>query len=198
MSDQKHGNNDNQPDSHEGHVYDGIVENDNPLPGWWTWSFLIAIIFAFHYFIHYQIAGGPTLTDELNIAMKELEDRKAHAPQILETEESLLAEIKKPGAVELGAAQYAGKCAACHGEHLQGLIGPNLTDSFWIHGNGSTVDVIKVVREGVPAKGMPPWHGILKKDEMYGVVAFIRSKYGSQPAGAKEPQGIEVKPESKQ
>ena len=51
------------------HEYDGIVEHDNPLPTWWLWTFFLAIIFAFLYFIHYEFGGGETLQQELQVAM---------------------------------------------------------------------------------------------------------------------------------
>lgn len=184
---------DNQ--NHKFHEYDGIIEHDNPLPTWWLWSFLLTIIFSFIYLIHYEIGGGPTLTQELEVAMQNLEKAKATASSAapMETEEMLNSKFADANLITLGASQYAGKCAACHGTELQGLIGPNLTDDYWLHGDGSHMALLKVIREGIPEKGMPPWDGILKRDELYGVAAFIASKHGTQPAGAKEPQGEKVK-----
>lgn len=174
----------------EGHDYDGIKEYDNPLPMWWLWTFFITIIFSFIYYIHYEVAGGPTLKDELNVAMSQIEQLKAkNAPQVTENEETLMAKMNDPKLIELGAATYTGKCAACHGDKLQGQIGPNLVDNYWIHTKGTMVGLVKTIREGVAEKGMPPWANVLKQDEVYGVSAFIHSKHGSNPAGAKEPQG---------
>lgn len=176
------------------HEYDGIIEHDNPLPTWWLWTFFLTIIFAFLYFIHYEFAGGPTLKQELSVAMSQLEKEKAasEAASPMETEESLAAAFAKDGVVSAGQAVFASKCAACHGQELQGLIGPNLTDKFWIHGKGTRMDIVKVIRDGVPDKGMPPWGPVLKKEEVYSVAAFILSKKGSNPKGAKAPQGEEV------
>lgn len=179
----------------EFHEYDGIIEHDNPLPTWWLWTFFLTIIFSFLYYIHYELGGGPTLTQELEVAMSNLDKARSHASSAapMETEDMLQGKFKDANLIALGAAQYAGKCAACHGNELQGLIGPNLTDDHWLHGDGSGLALLKVIREGVPEKGMPPWNGILKKDELYGVAAFIESKHGSNPPGAKEPQGEKVK-----
>ncbi len=176
------------------HEYDGIIEHDNPLPTWWLWSFFICVIFAFLYFLHYQFAGGPTLTDELKVAMAQLEKEQSAvvASNPVETEDSLLEAFGKDGIVALGASTFHAKCAACHGQELQGLIGPNLTDNFWIHGKGTRLDIVKVIREGVPDKGMPPWGPVLKRDEIYAVASFILSKKGSNPPGAKAPQGEDV------
>lgn len=176
------------------HEYDGIIEHDNPLPMWWLWTFFLTIIFAFIYYIHYELAGGPTLKDELKVAMDEIEKNKAQvtASAPLETEDSLTAIFAKDEVKQLGAAQFTAKCASCHGQDLQGLIGPNLTDKFWINGQGTRLDITKVIRVGVPDKGMPPWGPVMSQEEIYGVAAFILSKKNSNPAGAKAAQGNPV------
>jgi len=176
------------------HEYDGIQEYDNPLPTWWLWTFFLTIIFAFLYYIHYEFGGGPTLQQELAVAMKNLETAAAqHAPAVTETEEILAEAAKDPKTIELGASTFTAKCAACHGPQLGGLIGPNLTDNFWLHGKGTRMDIAGIVRKGVPEKGMPPWEAMLSKDEVYGLVSYIVSKKGSNPANPKAPQGEEIK-----
>lgn len=176
------------------HDYDGIREYDNPLPTWWLWTFFLTIIFAFIYFVHYQFGGGATLQDELVVAMANLEKAAAqHAPAITETEDQLAEAMKAPQMMELGATAYTGKCAACHGPELGGLIGPNLTDKFWINGKGTRLDIAHLIRKGVPEKGMPPWETLLSREEVYGLTAYILSKVGTTPANAKAPQGEEVK-----
>lgn len=176
------------------HEYDGIIEHDNPLPMWWLWTFFLTIIFAFLYFLHYQLGGGATLQDELKTAMTQLEKQQATsvASAPMETEDTLKEAFSKDGVVNAGVAVFESKCASCHGQQLQGLIGPNLTDKFWIHGKGTRMDIVKVIREGVAEKGMPPWGPVLKKEEVYSVAAYILSKKGSNPPGAKAPQGEEV------
>lgn len=190
MSDTKDSINDPLTD----HDYDGIQEYDNPLPTWWLATFQITIIFAFIYYIHYQFGGGITLAQELDIAMKSIESTAAqHAPTETESEDVLAAALKNPKAVEVGAAAFTTKCASCHGPQLGGSIGPNLTDNFWIHGKGTPMDIVTVIRTGVADKGMPPWETLLSKEETYGLTAFIISKKGSNPANPKAPQGIEIK-----
>jgi cytochrome c oxidase cbb3-type subunit 3 len=68
------------------------------------------------------------------------------------------------------------------------LIGPNLTDVYWIHGNEHT-DLYRVITEGVLEKGMTPWGDILSPDERAQLVAYIRLLAGSNPEGAKPPEG---------
>lgn len=173
-----------------GHDYDGIQEFDNPLPMWWLWTFFGTIIFAFIYYIHYEFNVGPTLDQELATDMAAIEQVKtasaANAPKV-----DLATVMGDPNKIQVGAAAFAAKCASCHGDKGQGLVGPNLTDKAWIHGSAPE-QIFAVVAKGVLDKGMPPWEGILKEDELQGVVAFIYSIKGTNPDGGKPPQGTEV------
>lgn len=84
-------------------------------------------------------------------------------------------------------------CIACHGMKLEGnAIGPNLTDKFWIHGC-KPADLVKVVMEGVPEKGMVPFKTMLTEAQIKSVVGYILSMNGSNPPNAKAPQGVECK-----
>lgn len=173
----------------EGHEYDGIKEYDNPLPRWWLIIFWGTIVFAAGYYAYYQLGSGPTLQQELEVAMANMPKPVAPvAATPTESDEELTAAFASINLAD-GKAQYDGKCAACHGQELQGLIGPNLTDNYWLHGKGTPSDIVKVVRVGVADKGMPAWENMLKKEEIYAVTAYIISKKGSNPAGAKAPQG---------
>ena len=86
-------------------------------------------------------------------------------------------------------------CAACHGDKGQGGIGPNLTDAYWIHG-GDVKSVFKVVKYGVLEKGMISWKDEMKPGEMQAVVSYIFTLQGTNPDGAKEPQGQLYTPEA--
>lgn len=160
------------------HSYDGIDEHNNPMPTWWTWTFILTVIFAFHYFVHYEVLKqGSTLTQELELSMTELKALQTEAANKFPTlsEEELEKKLKDPKVVELGATVFQGKCAMCHGEALEGKIGPNLVDKTWIHG-GTNADILKTIRQGVAAKGMPSWEGLLNAEEIFGVVALIKAK----------------------
>jgi cytochrome c oxidase cbb3-type subunit III len=168
----------NTPNEEINHSYDGIVEHNNPMPAWWSWIFILTVCFAFLYYIHYEISGtGLTLKQELEISMKKINEiRMEYASKFTElTDDELLRKMKDPNSLQLGAATYQAKCAMCHGEKLEGKIGPNLTDNTWING-GTPQEILKTIRTGVTAKGMPQWEGVLKPDEIYGVLGFIQSK----------------------
>lgn len=177
------------------HNYDGIQEYDNPLPGWWLATFYGAIIFSIFYIGYYHYGSGPSPTEELARDMAEIQAREmnARAKEPGPTEEFLAAIFQDPARREAGHAIFTERCASCHGPQGGGMIGPNLTDAFWIHGRGTLLDLAGIVSEGVPEKGMPPWKLLLKKEEIHSVVAYVKSLKDSHPANAKEPQGEPVK-----
>lgn len=186
MNDEK--NNFDQPIM--GHEYDGIKEFDNPLPMWWLWTFFGTIIFSFIYYIHYEFKVGPTLEQELANDMSVIEKQKAEAGANSGPTDwkNILGD---PSKAQLGGVLFSAKCASCHGDKGQGLVGPNLTDKAWLHG-AEPNEIYKVVAKGVLDKGMPPWEGLLKNNEIEDVVSFIISIKGTHPAGGKPPQGKEV------
>ena len=67
-----------------------------------------------------------------------------------------------------------------------GLVGPNLTDDYWIHGS-NYVDTVKVIWDGVPAKGMITWKAILKPDEIQSVASYIYTLRGAKLATPGKP-----------
>lgn len=176
----------------EDHEYDGIQEYDYPLPEWWLFAFLGTIMFAFFYFIHYDSGAGTSIAQELKSDMASIDTLKRNRPVSGDSDEELRQLLASAAAVDNGRAVFAAKCAACHGVHLEGVIGPNLTDEYWIHGRGTLTDIAGTVRKGVLEKGMPPWDGVLKETELKSVVAYIVSQRGTNPPNAKAPQGDKV------
>lgn len=80
----------------------------------------------------------------------------------------------------------------CHGDKGQGLIGPNLTDNYWIHDKGTAADILTMVQKGVPVKGMPAWESVLSAQEQVATTAYILSLKGTNPSGAKAPEGTKI------
>lgn len=174
-----------------GHEYDGIQEYDNDLPRWWVNIFWLTTIFGIVYLVWthgFKEEQHAQLARELS----ELEAQRAAvsaasgAGQI--GDEQLLSMSKDAAVLAKGAEIFMTKCLACHGPQGQGLIGPNLTDNFWIHG-GRPTDLLRTVTEGVPAKGMISWKTMMSGDEMNTVVAYVLSLKGSNPPNPKAPEG---------
>lgn len=185
-----------KPEGHliAGHECDGIHELDNPLPNWWLMTFYITVAFSIFYFGFYTLGPGPSLTDELKKNLAQMEEKAPKKPTGSGMNEAkLLALSKDPQQVKNGEAIFQARCVSCHGNKGAGTIGPNLTDSFWIHGKGSLQDIAKVIQEGVSDKGMPSWGALLKEDELNAVTVYVKSLKGSNPPNAKAPQGEEVK-----
>lgn len=172
--------------------YDGIQELDNPLPGWWVATFYGTVIFSVIYFGYYSLGNGPSLYEEYlaDKGANAVAQSKVSGPQY--TEDGILAAYKSDDQKKAVHAAYAEKCASCHGPEMQGLIGPNLTDKFWINGDGKVTSIAKTINDGVLEKGMPAWGALLPQETLFGLAAYVHEKKGSNPANAKEPQGKEI------
>ena len=175
------------------HSYDGIQEYDNPMPRWWLLTFAGTILFAVLYV--YNI--GPIGNGDGRIADYEHEMRAFAAGHPAASGgvsgDKLLAMVRDKEDVHEGGETFRKYCASCHRMDAGGLIGPNLTDTFWIHG-GQITDIYKSVTTGVLEKGMPAWGTMLKPEEVEQVVAYVASLQGSNPANPKAPQGTPVTP----
>lgn len=171
------------------HDYDGIQEYDNPLPRWWLMILYGSIAWALFYVPWYHFGPGPLAAEEyaaeLEAAGEQLGAPRAPATF---TPEQLTAAVGDPAQLAVGKKVFETHCVACHTASGAGLVGPNLTDEFWIHG-GSLANIAKVVVEGVPDKGMIAWGTQLSSAELVGVVGYIRSLKGSNPPNPKAPQG---------
>lgn len=173
------------------HNFDGIQEYDNQLPRWWVYKFIITIIFAAIYLYWYQLADlGGTLYDEYKgDAKRAAEEQAAQAPQTGKSEQELRAMLQDPKNLQAGSQIFMTRCLSCHGPEGQGLVGPNLTDNYWIHG-GKMTDIVQTITKGVPEKGMIPWGGQLTQDEIYQVATYVKSLKGKQVSNPKKPEGV--------
>ena len=172
------------------HNYDGIVELDNSLPPWWVYLFYGTIAFAMVYLVYFNYFDGPSQkmeydTEVAQALMKKNEFLKKAAASVDETSVVVLSD---DASVAKGKGSFVTKCAACHGQNGEGLVGPNLTDEYWIHGGGIK-DIFKTIKYGWPEKGMISWESQIQPLEMQQIASFIYSLKGSKPANAKAPQG---------
>lgn len=171
------------------HEYDGIQEYDNPMPRWWLMTFAGTVIFSAIYVLNI----GPVGNGKGRVADYE-DDMKAFAaahpaPHVTVTLAELQAVVKDHEAVEHGEETYKANCVACHGPDGGGIIGPNLTDTYWLHG-GTLTDIYKTMMDGVLEKGMPPWGKTLRPEQVRNVVAYVSTLQGTTPVNPKAPQGV--------
>lgn len=167
------------------HEYDGIQELDNKLPRWWVWLFNLSIVFAVLYFGYYHVLGkGLLMVGQYEQEMRIGDQIKARA--VLEFENSMasLQPETAPQVLAEGKATFDQLCAPCHRADGGGLVGPNLTDDYWIHGS-QFADNLKIIWEGVPSKGMVSWKGVLKPGTIHAVGSYIYTLRGTQPPNPK-------------
>ncbi len=172
------------------HNYDGIVELDNDLPPWWKYGFYLTIIVGVVYLINYHVIGtGDLQTTEYE---KSLAVAKAEVEEYMRTSASNVDEttVKQLEGADLAAGKdlFLANCAACHGKLGEGTVGPNLTDAYWLHGGGLS-DIFKTIKYGWVDKGMKSWKEDFSPVQIAQIASFIRTLNGTNPAGAKAPQG---------
>jgi cytochrome c oxidase cbb3-type subunit 3 len=181
--------NEQRPPSLLDHEYDGIREYDNPLPGWWVATFWASFFFAIGYLAYYYVSPhGVSVADAYEADMAEaraIEAKRSLGEAV--TEAGLKKLSLDPALMKDARAIFVQRCLPCHGEKGQGVIGPNLTDAYWIHG-GTLMDVYRTVSDGVPQKGMPPWKMQLSPIQTRQLAAFV-GVLGQNPVAGKAPEG---------
>jgi cytochrome c oxidase cbb3-type subunit III len=177
------------------HEYDGIREYDNPLPRWWVWIFAGSFWFSIAYFFHYHVSlNGQSVAASYDADVAEARENQAKA-SLTEpvSEESLGKLMADPALMNDAKGLFGLRCTPCHGDKAQGTIGPNLTDSAWIHGSGRLTDIFGVIDQGVLAKGMPAWSKQLSPIEVRKLAAFVGTQRGMNVPG-KAPEGAVTAP----
>ena len=172
------------------HDYDGIKELDNNLPPWWKYGFYLTIVIAICYLTYFHLLGG-----DLQIARyeKSLVEAKAaqeayqkeHGDIINDANVKLITDK-----VQLAEAEkiFKASCSPCHGMDAHGVVGPNLTDDYWIHG-GSIKNVFKTITNGYPEKGMKSWKTDFSALQINQLASYVKSLRGTNPPNPKEKQG---------
>lgn len=176
------------------HEYDGIKELNNPIPAWFNVLFYGTIIFGIGYLYYYHIGGhGERQDDEYKteMAKAEIQKQKFLSKSTASVDENTV-KIDETQ-IALGKTLYEANCMACHGMEGEGSVGPNLVDEYWIHG-GSIKDIFKVIKYGVPEKGMVSWEKNMSANNISAISNYIVSIRGTKPANAKEPQGEKYDP----
>jgi cytochrome c oxidase cbb3-type subunit 3 len=203
----------NEKDLLMDHDFDGIKELDNFLPPWWTWLFVITIVFFIGYLLHYHVfkTGDSQAVEyykEMNPEWAEADLRMAGphynykspytgASGVATTvsrgvdkafEKIDIVLLTDSESLANGKKTYDVNCVACHGANGEGLIGPNFADEYWIHG-GALEDVVHIINVGVPAKGMIPWDKTLTQTQILEVASYLLTFEGTDPPNQKAPEG---------
>lgn len=177
------------------HEYDGIRELDNSPPSWFNLLFLGTIIFAFFYLYILFMFKPPWLVQskEFEREMARARGEQSATPEgefrMAERQAFQVALMTDDSSLESGRQIYNNLCAVCHLPDGGGLVGPNLTDNYWVRGN-TIEDLFEVVTEGVIEKGMIPYRDQLSQNQRLEVSSYILERLvGTQPANPKAPEG---------
>jgi cytochrome c oxidase cbb3-type subunit 3 len=173
------------------HDADGIREFDNAMPRWWLYGFYFTIAFAVVYIVNYHVLSTPwfgysTVAAEYSADVARAAQTAANRPG---GGGGTISVKTDPDTIAKGKAIFEGPdntCFACHRQDLGGLVGPNLTDKYWLHGC-TPADLAHDIRTGFPQKGMLPFGTgkTLDDDQLMQVVSYVLSKQGSRPPNPK-------------
>jgi cytochrome c oxidase cbb3-type subunit III len=178
------------------HEADGIRELDNKLPRWWVWLFYLTIIFSAIYLSYYHVFARGDLATRGQMAAEYQAEMiigdaiKGAAISKFEATVATLEPSKDPVALASGKAAFVSKCAPCHRLDAGGLVGPNLTDDYWIHGPNFS-DNVKTIWNGVKEKGMLAWKEQgMKPAEVIEVASYVYTLRGTKPPNPKPPENL--------
>ncbi len=173
-----------------GHEFDGIKELDNPLPPWLKYIFYVTIVLSVCYLILVFVFEDDSIIQKKEYR-KEMIAARAKT-EIAASEETTKAAAAAPMTQEqilaAGKSIFDKTCVVCHGKYGEGLVGPNFTDEYWIHG-GKPEDLKKTIVEGVIEKGMISYKSQYNNKQIDQVIAYILSLQGTNPPNQKAPQG---------
>ncbi|MGV3483921.1 MAG: cbb3-type cytochrome c oxidase N-terminal domain-containing protein [Planctomycetaceae bacterium] len=179
-----------------GHVYDGIQEYDNPLPGWWKWLFVASILACPPYWVFYHSGtGGRTAAERYELALAD--NARLQFAEVGELEGdrgTLVKYMNQKSWLSFGKSIYQTNCISCHKADGSGLVGPNLTDDHYKNVQ-QIEDIYSVIVKGAGGAAMPSWKNRLSQNEIVLVSAYVASLRGA-PTGpsARPPEGYPISP----
>ena len=160
-----------------GHVYDGIEEYDNPLPGWWFNMFVATVLFSVVYVVLYPGLGnfpgvlGWTSTGQWQEQVIKADERFEAVYSTFEGQ-SIEELALNPQAFKIGRRLFGNNCAVCHGSDGGGGYGfPNLSDGDWLY--GSTPEAIQTSITHGRRGAMPGWLAVIGEDGVNQVTEYL-------------------------
>ncbi len=196
-----------------GHEWNGIKELNTPVPRLIYVSLIITFVFSVVYWV--LMPAFPTWSSftkgllgaddraAVTASVKQAAiARSAWTDQIasrsfaqIEADPALMTAVR-----DTGRTLFGDNCAVCHGLDAKGGKGfPNLTTSSWLFG-GSPEAIEQTIRVGINSAHpdtriaqMPAFgrDGILKRDEIESVVAYVQSLMDTKAAATIPPATID-------
>jgi mono/diheme cytochrome c family protein len=141
---------------------------------WWRWPLVGSCLLSISYYAQQRLSAAADPRHVLTAGV---------------TEQALNQLGQAPTVMAHAAKLFTQFCAACHGTQAEGLVGPNLTDAYWLHGDASLMALYSVIGQGVESKGMPAWNRQLKPIEIAELAAFLGTLRDTNLAGPKGHEG---------
>ncbi|MBX7057657.1 MAG: c-type cytochrome [Leptospirales bacterium] len=158
-----------------------IYEGRGWLPTWWTVMLWAGFAFAAVYSIYTHGVAGWSQEAQYREESAAIE---ALRPRTVATlgEDGANPLRGDAAAIDRGHKTFLANCAACHKEDATGNIGPNLTDTTWLHGNTDRA-LFALIMEGAltpdtwkqnPPKGPMPAHkDLLGAQKVLEVMSYL-------------------------
>jgi cytochrome c oxidase cbb3-type subunit 3 len=179
-----------------GHVWDGTLEEyNNPMPKWWSWLFVITVVFALVYLALYPGLGsfkgllGWSSVGQYNLERERM-DAVVNPLYAKYSAMDLQAVAGDKQAMEMGKRLYMTYCVQCHGADARGAKGfPNLTDGDWLYG-GEPAQIEQTIADG--RMGVMPAHAQLGADTIKDLANYVRSLSGLPNDSVRAAKGKEA------
>ncbi len=162
--------------------FDGIRQGENPLPAWWKWVFLGSIVIAIIYPIYFHGFSDWGTSEYYSAQLEEYKEQFPNRNVAVQSSDGSNPMRNNPEAVTAGQTTFQTYCVACHGPTGEGLVGPNLMDKDWLHGN-TDGKLYETVMKGVSVEKtklgrgpMPPHEMSLGSEKVYQVLAWLASR----------------------
>jgi cytochrome c oxidase cbb3-type subunit III len=179
-----------------GHVWDeNLEEYNNPMPKWWSWMFIITVVFALVYLALYPGLGSfQGLLGWSSVGQYKLERQRVDTAVKPLFDKYQAMDLKAVAgdkeAMEMGKRLYATYCMQCHGADARGAKGfPNLADSDWQWG-GEPEQIVTTIAAG--RMGIMPPHAQLGADTIKDLANYVRSLAGLPNDSVRAAKGKEA------
>jgi mono/diheme cytochrome c family protein len=105
---------------------------------------------------------------------------RSNIPQIGRADPSNAAQVA------LGERLYSTRCASCHGPNLEGgsAVALDVSGPTWRRDDGW---IFSIIKDGDLASAMPAFRGGLNDEEIWAIVAYIKSSWPAELRG-QQPQ----------
>lgn len=183
---------DDEKDKLLDHEYDGIRELDNHMPTWWLWLFYFTIGWGFLYLLYYEFTDvGPDQHEQYEMEMAAAAEKYGNSGNEPGSDAASISWSFETDQESIANGQEIymstnNLCFTCHGNAGEGLVGPNLTDEFWIHGC-SADELATSIANGFMDKGMMPYgsNAPISNEDMTDLISYIASIQGTSPPNPK-------------